>query len=78
MFPGRSPPDPRRAVVELERAGATLVLPCHSEFVPMDVFLKRFVTDGTRTGIVEPVNAYNAEDPGMKIVAPLINAAIAD
>lgn len=49
---------------------------CYSEFVPMDVFLKRFVTDGTRTRIVEPDNAYNAQDPGMKIVAPLINAAI--
>jgi len=42
----------------------------------MDVFLKRFVTDGTRTRIVEPDNAYNAQDPGMQIVAPLINAAI--
>ncbi|HEU4732329.1 MAG TPA: pectin acetylesterase-family hydrolase [Kofleriaceae bacterium] len=49
---------------------------CYSEFVPMDVFLKRFIVDGTRTRIHEPVNAYNAEDPGMQIVAPLINAAI--
>jgi hypothetical protein len=49
---------------------------CYSEFVPMDVFLKRFITDGTRTRIVEPDNAYNAQDIGMSIVAPLINAAI--
>jgi hypothetical protein len=49
---------------------------CYSEFVPMDVFLKRFVTDGTRTRIQEPPNGYNADDPGMQIVAPLINAAI--
>lgn len=40
------------------------------------LFLKRFITDGTRTRIHEPVNGYNAEDPGMQIVAPLINAAI--
>ena len=26
--------------------------------------------------IQEPPNGYNAEDPGMKIVAPLINAAL--
>jgi len=49
---------------------------CYSEFVPMDVFLKRFITDGTRTRIHEPVNGYNADDPGMQIVAPLINAAL--
>jgi hypothetical protein len=49
---------------------------CYSEFVPMDVFLKRFITDGTRTRIHEPVNGYNAQDPGMQIVAPLINAAL--
>jgi hypothetical protein len=42
----------------------------------MDVFLERFIDDGTRTRIVEPPNGYNSEDPGMQIVAPLINAAI--
>lgn len=46
-----------------------------AEFVPMDVFLQRFIND-QRTRIQEPPNGYNAEDPGMKIVAPLINAAI--
>lgn len=49
---------------------------CYSEFVPMDLFLQRFIVDGTRTRIHEPVNGYNAEDPGMQIVAPLINAAL--
>jgi Pectinacetylesterase len=49
---------------------------CYSEFVPMDVFLRRFVNDNTRTRIQEPANGYNEQDPGMKIVAPLINAAL--
>ena len=49
---------------------------CYSEFVPMNTFLDRFVTDGTRTRIYEPPNAYNDDDPGMKIVAPLINGAL--
>ncbi len=50
---------------------------CYSEFVPMETFLKRFINDNTRTRIHEPVNGYNADDPGMQIVAPLINAALA-
>jgi len=49
---------------------------CYSEFVPMELFLKRFIVDNTRTRIYEPENGYNREDPGMQIVAPLINAAI--
>jgi hypothetical protein len=49
---------------------------CYSEFVPMETFLQRFINGNTRTRIQEPVNAYNAEDPGMQIVAPLINAAL--
>jgi hypothetical protein len=49
---------------------------CYSEFVPMDVFLRRFVNDGTRVRIYEPPNGYNAQDPGMQIVAPLINGAV--
>jgi len=49
---------------------------CYSEFVPMEVFLKRFINYNQRTRIYEPENGYNAQDPGMKIVAPLINAAI--
>jgi hypothetical protein len=49
---------------------------CYSEFVPMELFLQRFIVDNTRTRIYEPPNGYNAEDPGMQIVAPLINAAL--
>jgi hypothetical protein len=49
---------------------------CYSEFVPMETFLKRFINDNTRTRIYEPENGYNAQDPGINIVAPLINAAI--
>ena len=49
---------------------------CYSEFVPMETFLNRFINNNTRTRIHEPVNGYNAEDPGMQIVAPLINEAI--
>lgn len=49
---------------------------CYSEFVPMETFLHRFINNNTRTRIVEPPNGFNAEDPGMKIVAPLINGAL--
>jgi len=49
---------------------------CYSEMVPMDTFLNRFINNNTRTRIKEPVNGYNAEDPGMQIVGPLINEAI--
>lgn len=49
---------------------------CYSEFVPMELFLQRFINDGTRTRIREPVNAYNAQDIGMQIVGPLVDAAI--
>lgn len=49
---------------------------CYSEFVPMETFLARFVDGGAVTRILEPANGYNADDLGMKIVAPLLNAAI--
>jgi hypothetical protein len=49
---------------------------CYSEFVGMDVFLTRFINNNQRVRIYEPTNWYNNEDPGMLIVAPLINAAI--
>jgi pectinacetylesterase len=49
---------------------------CYSEFVPMNVFLDRFVNQNQRVRIYEPTNWYNNEDPGMSIVAPLINSAI--
>lgn len=49
---------------------------CYSEFVGMDQFLQQFIGQNRQFRIQEPPNGYNAEDPGMKIVAPLINAAI--
>ncbi|WNG38499.1 hypothetical protein F0U60_36290 [Archangium minus] len=49
---------------------------CYSEFVPMDVFLHRFINENQRVRIYEPANGYNDEDPGMDIVAPLINGAL--
>ncbi|XXT19156.1 pectin acetylesterase-family hydrolase [Sorangium sp. So ce429] len=49
---------------------------CYSELVPMEVFLHRFVNENRRVRIYEPRNWYNNEDPGMRIVAPLINAAM--
>lgn len=49
---------------------------CYSEFVPMEVFLHRFINENQRIRIYEPVNWYNNEDPGMALVAPLINGAI--
>jgi hypothetical protein len=51
---------------------------CYSEFVPMDVFLDRFVNLNQRVRIYEPANWYNNEDPGMSVVAPLINDALGD
>ncbi|HWM84184.1 MAG TPA: hypothetical protein VNO33_00075 [Kofleriaceae bacterium] len=49
---------------------------CYSEFVPMETFLHRFINQNTRVRIYEPENGYNNEDPGMSIVAPIINAAL--
>jgi hypothetical protein len=49
---------------------------CYSEFVPMETFLQRFIGNDQHERILEPPNGYNADDPGMKILAPLINKAI--
>ncbi|HSI02903.1 MAG: hypothetical protein ACAI38_20045 [Myxococcota bacterium] len=49
---------------------------CYSEFVPMEVFLWRFVNEDQLIRIHEPPNGYNDEDIGMSIVAPIINAAL--
>lgn len=49
---------------------------CYSEFVPFETFLSRFVGNDQRIRIYEPQNGYNAEDPGMGIVGPLINGAL--
>jgi hypothetical protein len=50
---------------------------CPSGNVPFDVFLTKFITNNQQSRVVEPENYYNNEDPGMQIVAPLINDAIA-
>ena len=44
----------------------------------METFLHRFLDLGQVTRIVEPPNAYNDEDLGMQLVAPLINAALGE
>lgn len=49
---------------------------CPSGFMPFETFLGNWINSGTRSRIVEPQNAYNDEDPGMIIIAPLINDAI--
>ena len=49
---------------------------CPSGNMPFETFLTRFITNNQQTRIVEPENYYNNEDPGMQIVAPLINDAI--
>ncbi len=49
---------------------------CPSGMMPMDTFLTRFITNNQQTRTVEPENYYNNEDPGMQIVAPLINDAL--
>ncbi len=49
---------------------------CYSEFVPMDVFLSRWINNNERIRIYEPPNWYNNEDPGMSAVSGLVNAAI--
>jgi len=50
---------------------------CPSGNMPMATFLSRWIDSNQQTRTVEPPNSYNAEDPGMQIVAPLINDAIA-
>lgn len=50
---------------------------CPSGNMPFETFLTRFITNNQQTRTVEPENYYNNEDPGMQIVAPLINDAIA-
>jgi len=48
---------------------------CYSEFVPMETFLDRLYA-GQTSRIVEPENGYNDDDPGMQLVAALVNAAL--
>ncbi|WP_338023610.1 hypothetical protein [Archangium primigenium] len=49
---------------------------CYGESWSMADFLERFVKDGERVRVVEPANGFNAEDPGMRLLAPLINQAL--
>ncbi|WP_434389799.1 pectin acetylesterase-family hydrolase [Melittangium boletus] len=49
---------------------------CNSEMVSMTTFLQRFINENQRVRVYEPANGYNADDPGMKVLAPLINGAI--
>jgi hypothetical protein len=50
---------------------------CPSGNVPFETFLSNWINNNQRMRTQEPENYYNNEDPGMQIVAPLINDAIA-
>jgi len=50
---------------------------CPSGMMPFETFLVRFITNNQQTRIVEKENYYNNEDPGMQVVGPLINDALA-
>jgi hypothetical protein len=49
---------------------------CTGTFRPFETFLTNWLTYSQQQRIVETENYYNNEDPGMQIVAPLINDAI--
>ena len=49
---------------------------CTGTFRPFETFLANWLTNNQQQRIVETENYYNNEDPGMQIVAPLINDAI--
>ena len=50
---------------------------CPSGFTPFETFLQNWAGNNQRSRIVEPENYYNDQDPGMIIIAPLINDALA-
>jgi hypothetical protein len=50
---------------------------CPSGQTPFESFLVTWLTNSQQKRIVEPENYYNNEDPGMQIVGPLINDALA-
>ena len=50
---------------------------CPSGFLPFETFLQNWVGSNQQKRNVEPSNGYNDEDPGMQILAPLINDALA-
>jgi hypothetical protein len=49
---------------------------CTGTFRPFETFLQNWLVGNQQQRIVETENYYNNEDPGMSIVAPLINDAI--
>jgi hypothetical protein len=49
---------------------------CPSGMTPFETFLGNWVNNNQKPRLQEPENYYNNEDPGMQIVAPLINDAI--
>jgi hypothetical protein len=49
---------------------------CPSGNVPFDTFLTNWLNNNQVIRAVEPENNFNNEDPGMSIVAPLINDAL--
>ena len=49
---------------------------CTGTFRPIETFLANWLNGNQQQRIVETENYYNNEDPGMQIVAPLINDAI--
>jgi hypothetical protein len=49
---------------------------CTGTFRPLETFLQNWLVNNQQQRIVETENYYNNEDPGMSIVAPLINDAI--
>jgi hypothetical protein len=49
---------------------------CPSGNLPFNTFLANWINSNQKPRIVEPENYFNNEDPGMQIVAPLINDAI--
>ena len=50
---------------------------CPGSLNPFETFLDRWINQNAVMRNVEPSNNYNNEDPGMQIVGPLINDAIA-
>jgi hypothetical protein len=49
---------------------------CTGTFRPFETFLANWLNNNQQQRIVETENYYNNEDPGMSIVAPLINDAL--
>jgi hypothetical protein len=49
---------------------------CPGSLNPLETFLDRWINQNQVLRNVEPSNGYNNEDPGMQIVAPLINDAL--